>query len=74
MKTVWRDACIETPDCYDDFKDRLVVVHTAPITQGMVDLTNSSYSLTTWDKDSKMWKDICEGNIVLGWTFFEQLW
>ena len=56
MSTIWRDACIETPDCCDEFKDKLFVVHTAPIIQGMVDLANSSYSVATWDKDNKIWK------------------
>lgn len=74
MSTIWRDACIETPDCCDEFKDKLFVVHTAPIIQGMVDLANSSYSVATWDKDNKIWKNICEDDIVLEWTTFDRLW
>ena len=74
MSTIWRDACIETPDCCDELKDKLFVVHTAPIIQGMVDLANSSYSVATWDKDNKIWKNICEGDIVLEWTTFDRLW
>ena len=75
MKTIWKDACVETPDCYDDeFKDKLFVVHTAPVTQGDVDLANSNYSMATWDKDNKTWKNIREGNMVLAWTAFDQLW
>lgn len=74
MRTIQRDACIETPDCCDEFKDKLFVVHTAPIIQSIVDLANSSYSVVTWDKDNKVWKNIYEGNIVLTWAPFEQLW
>lgn len=75
MKTIWKDACVETPDCYDDeFKDKLFVVHTAPVTQGDVDLANGSYSMATWDKDNKTWKNIRKGNLVLEWTTFDKLW
>lgn len=74
MKTIWRDACVETPDCCDEYKDKLFVVHTAPVYRDMVDLANSSYSIATWDKDNKTWKNIHEGNMVLEWTTLDRLW
>nr|DAP37550.1 MAG TPA: hypothetical protein [Caudoviricetes sp.] len=74
MKTIWRDACVETPDCYDEFKDKLFVVHTAPVIQGEVDFANGNYSVATWDKDNKTWKNVHEDNIVLEWTSFDRLW
>lgn len=74
MKTIWRDACVETPDCWDEFKDKLFVVYTAPIWQGIVDIANGSYSMATWDKDNKTQKNIPKGNLVLEWTTFDRLW
>lgn len=74
MKTIWRDACVETPDCWDEYKDKLFVVYTAPVYRGIVDIANGSYSMATWDKDNKTWKNIRKGNLVLEWTTFDKLW
>lgn len=52
--------------------DLLFVVHTAPVLWGVVDMGDDHYQITSWDPENFIWRNICEGDIVMEWMPIER--